>query len=306
MIKDLQIVKYSRWYIGTAVLLVAISLALLFGPGLKLGIDFTGGTLWRLTGGEGISLEAIKGFFETDLGTPEARITYSATDNSYLVRLPVTDEATHQKNFSLLENKFSGINELSFESIGPSIGEELKGNAFRAIILGLIGISLYIAFAFRHVSRPISSWKYGIVTLSTLMHDVIISAGFLALAGILWGVEIDANFIVAMLVIAGFSVHDTIVVFDRIRENLIVQRGQTDFGVIVNSSVSQTIARSINTSVTLIFVLVAMLIIGPSVLFFFMATLLVGTTVGVFSSVFVASPLLLAWERLIKNPRAPK
>jgi len=297
MNRDLQIIKYSRWYLGIAALFVIASLALLFGPGLKLGIDFTGGTLWRLSGSENTSLEAFNDFFETELQVPEARTTYSASDNSYLVRLPVTDESTHQSYLAALDENFPGVSELSFESIGPSIGEELKSNAINAIILGLIGISLYIAFAFRQVSRPISSWKYGVVTLGTLMHDVIISAGFLALAGILWGVEIDANFIVAMLVIAGFSVHDTIVVFDRIRENLISRRGHSGFGEIVNESVSQTIARSINTSFTLVLVLLAMLIIGPPTLFFFIATLLVGTTVGVFSSVFVASPLLLAWER---------
>ncbi|MBS3903069.1 MAG: protein translocase subunit SecF [Anaplasmataceae bacterium] len=297
MIKNLQVVRYSNWYIILALLFVVASLILLFTAGLKLGIEFTGGTLWRFSGGEGMTLETVKQVFEEELEIKDARLTFSPTDGSYLARFPVIDESAHQRNLSLLENSFPGFSELSFESIGPSIGDDLKRNAVQAIILGLIGISLYIAFAFRQVSRPISSWKYGLVTLGTLFHDVIIAAGFLSLAGLLWGVEIDANFIVAMLVIAGFSVHDTIVVFDRIRENLIVERNRSDFGTIIDSSISQTVARSLNTSVTLILVLIALLIIGPSTLQFFIAALLVGTTMGTYSSIFVASPLLLKWER---------
>ena len=137
----------------------------------------------------------------------------------------------------------------------------------------------------------------------TLFHDVVIATGFLIIMGRLFGVEIDANFIVALLVIAGFSVHDTIVVFDRIRENLIVDRSRYDFGTIINNSVNKTLARSVNTSLPLVLVLAAPLIICSSNLFYFVATLLVGTIVGTYSSIFVASPLLLVWQEGLSNKR---
>ncbi len=167
----------------------------------------------------------------------------------------------------------------------------------------LVGISLYVAFAFRKVSRPISSWKYGIITLVTLFHDVSIPAGFLVVLGKLKGVEIDTNSLVALLVIMGFSVHDTIVVFDRIRENLLLDRGRSDFGTVINNSVNQTMARSINTSLTLFLVLIALFIFGPITLKYFILTLLIGTIAGAYSSIFVASPLLQVWQKFSERRR---
>jgi preprotein translocase subunit SecF len=164
--------------------------------------------------------------------------------------------------------------------------------------LVLICISLYIAFVFRKTSFRIKSWKYGLITLLTLFHDVSIPTGFLAFLGWWRGIEIDVNFIVALLVVVGFSVHDTIVVFDRIRENLIVNREKRmSLAEIINYSVNETMARSINTSLTLIFVLVALIILGPPSLIYFALTILIGTVVGTYSSIFVASPLLYLWQK---------
>ncbi len=207
------------------------------------------------------------------------------------------NETDHQKYLSVLKNKIPSFDELSFQSIGPSIGVELRKDALIAIGLVLIGISLYIAFAFRKASRPVSSWKYGIVTLLTLFHDVAIPAGLLALLGHFLKIEIDSNFVVALLVVMGFSVHDTIVVFDRIRENLLKSRGREDFETLINASVNQTLARSINTSLTLILVLVAMYFTGPINLRYFILTLLVGVTTGIYSSIFIASPALLIFGK---------
>ena len=160
----------------------------------------------------------------------------------------------------------------------------------------LIGISLFIAFAFRKVSRPIRSWKYGVVTLVTLFHDVVIPAGLFAYLGRFYGVEADTNFIVALLVVMGFSVHDTIVVFDRIRENLLLGREGAGLAEVVNKSINETLARSINTSVTLVLVLVALLLFGPATLTYFVLAILVGVILGTYSSIFVASPLLVIWH----------
>ena len=166
-----------------------------------------------------------------------------------------------------------------------------------AIVFVLVGISLYIAFAFRKVSRPISSWKYGLVTLITLMHNVAIPAGMMAVLSRYYGVAIDTNFVVALLVVMGFSVHDTIVVFDRIRENIVRSRHDIGFNEIINRSVRETMRRSINTSLTLILVLLALYFMGPVSLKYFILTMLVGTTVGIYSSIFVASPLLTLFDR---------
>jgi len=156
---------------------------------------------------------------------------------------------------------------------------------------------LYIAFAFRKASARISSWKYGIVTFFTLAHDVLIPAGVIALLGHFLGIEIDTNFIVALLVVMGFSVHDTIVVFDRVRENIVsLKQHNVTLSEIINYSVNETFARSVNTSLTLVFVLIALLLFGPESLFYFILTILIGTVVGTYSSIFVASPLLYMWS----------
>mgnify|MGYP003394772846 FL=1 len=164
-------------------------------------------------------------------------------------------------------------------------------------MLVLIGISLYVAFIFRGVSEPVQSWKYGIVTLITLFHDILIPAGLYSYLGYRLGIQIDTNFIVALLTIIGFSVHDTIVVFDRIRESLIRSK-KDDFGILVNRSVTETFARSANTSLTLVVVLIALLIVGPQSLFYFILTILIGILAGTYSSIFVASPLLVLWHNL--------
>ena len=175
---------------------------------------------------------------------------------------------------------------------------ELRAKALWAFLGVILTISLYIAFAFRQVSRPVSSWKYGIVTLGTLFHDALIPLGLIAYLGHTRGEEINTNSIVAILVIIGFSVHDTIVVFDRIRENLRLEKSPSfNFSELVNRSMNQTMIRSLNTSLTLALTLAALLLFGPSNLFYFVLTILVGVVVGTYSSIFIASPLLTLWNR---------
>ncbi|MDO8515633.1 MAG: protein translocase subunit SecF, partial [bacterium] len=254
-------------------IIVAASVAAVGLYGFQEGIDFKGGTLWQFkTGTDTSDLQNIEGILKSDLGASDARINYDLTHGSFLARLPVVDEPTHQRYAEAYKAKYSNFEELGFQSIGPSVGSELRKNSLIALVMVLVGISLYIAFAFRKVYKPVSSWKYGWVTLATLFHDVAIPAGMLAILGHYAHVEIDSNFIVALLVVMGFSVHDTIVVFDRIRENLFLDRGKNDFGHVVNASVNQTMARSINTSLTLILVLIALYVAGPVVLRYFVLT----------------------------------
>ncbi len=290
----MNIISHRKIFLIFSGTLVLVSIAAIIIFGFRPGIDFAGGTLWqiKLTNNQQLTAVNLKDFFVQDAEIKDATI-FPSDNQSFLVRLPHISEEEHQNYLSALKTKFGDIEELRFEVIGPTVGNELKTKAFWAIGLVLLGISLYIAFAFRKVSYPIKSWKYGVITLITLFHDIAIPAGLFAVLGWKFGVEIDTNFIVALLVIMGFSVHDTIVVFDRIRENLLLNRTHSDLSTIINTSVNQTLARSINTSLTLILVLLAMFFFGPLTLKYFILTILVGTIFGTYSSIFVASPLLL-------------
>ena len=291
----MNIIGHRKIFLSFSGILVLASIALILIFGFRLGIDFVGGTMWQIKlaiNDQQLTTDNLKEFFEEDLGVKNITI-FPAENQSFLVRFGHISEEEHQKYLDALKTKFGDIEELRFDGIGPAVGKELRDRAFWAVGLVLLGISLYIAFAFRKVSYPIKSWKYGIITLITLFHDISIPAGMLAILGWKFGVEIDTNFIVALLVIMGFSVHDTIVVFDRIRENLLISRTRLDLPVIINSSVNQTLARSINTSLTLILVLLALFFLGPVALKYFILVILVGTIFGTYSSIFIASPLLL-------------
>lgn len=292
----LRIVSHKGIFLSVSAVLILASVVAIGLFGFKEGVDFKGGTMWQFRTGNPADMSAIEEVLKSELPGKEVRMSY-ASDGSMLARFSEIGETDHQKALVALKTKFASFEELSFQSIGPSVGAALRNRSMLALLLVLVGISLYIAFAFRKVFQPVSSWKYGVVTLATLFHDVAIPAGLLAVLGKYAGVEMDSNFIVALLVVMGFSVHDTIVVFDRIRENLLRERGRGDFSEIVNTSINQTLARSINTSLTLILVLLALYFVGPSALKFFILTLLVGVTTGIYSSIFMASPLLVVWQK---------
>ena len=287
----------KKWlFLGISGALVLASVVAISAYGFREGIDFRGGTLWQVASPDAALTEASLREFLAEQGMEDAVITRENQNGSFHVRIRAITEEEHQADLAALTLKFGGAEELGFQSIGPSIGAELRRRAFWGIGFVLIGISLFIAFAFRKVSRPIRSWKYGVVTLVTLFHDVVIPAGLFAYLGRFYGVEADTNFIVALLVVMGFSVHDTIVVFDRIRENLLLGREGAGLAEVVNKSINETLARSINTSVTLVLVLVALLLFGPATLTYFVLAILVGVILGTYSSIFVASPLLVIWH----------
>lgn len=299
----MNIIGHKWVFLSIGGILIAASLGAIGYYGLREGIDFAGGTLWTLRAEENVSAREIERAMREDLRISDSRISQDPQTGSFLVRFGEVNEVEHQAYLIALKAAIPTIEELSFQAIGPSVGEELRRKSITAIILVLIGISLYIAYAFRKVSRPVASWKYGIITLITLFHDVAVPAGMIAVLGYYAGAEVDSNFVVALLVVMGFSVHDTIVVFDRIRENLSLDRGKSEFGKVVNASINQTLARSINTSLTLILVLLALYFAGPIALRYFVLTLLVGVIMGIYSSVFVASPLLDVWHRAASRGR---
>lgn len=276
---------------GSLIIISAIALILW---GLKFGIEFKGGAILEIAYVNSNRPE-INSVYDSlkNLELNDLRIT-PVGNNGLTLRFRETDEITHQNIIAILTPPTKAIEEKRFSSIGPTVGAELKQNSVRAIILVLLGISLYIAWAFRHVSRPISSWRYGVATLAALFHDLIIPIGLFAFLGHFYGIEIGTNFVVALLVILGFSVHDTIVVFDRIRENL-KRYIHLDFPEIVNQSINETLVRSVSTSFTVLLTLFALLFFGGESLKYFVLTLLVGVFFGTYSSIFIASTLLVSW-----------
>lgn len=295
------VIKYKKIFLSISALLVIAGIVSIAVFGFRPGTDFTGGVLWRISFDEQVSKDEVVQVLQEAGAVDVSVFEDLSQDGLLLVKMKELSEGEKPVLENALEESVGTFEELRFEFVGPTVGEELRSRAIWAVVLVLFAISLYIAFAFRKVSYPISSWKYGIVTLLTLFHDVIIPAGLLAFLGSVNGIELDSNFVVAILFIMGFSVHDTIVVFDRIRENIQHMKKGDVFEEKVGESISQTLIRSLNTSITLIFVLLALLFFGAISLQFFVLTVLVGTLVGTYSSICVASPLLTVWYKFGKN-----
>lgn len=291
MVRIIQKRGYSYAFSGILAVLAIVALSLW---GLRFGIDFTGGSLLELEFKNnrpevGVLSQSLK---DLNLGNI---IIQPVGDKGAILRFRDVTEETHQQILQKLNSAGGELTEKRFETIGPIIGSELKSRAIWAIIIALFFIVSYISWAFRKVSRPVESWKYGMAAIIALAHDLLITIGFFSFLGHFWGVEIESLFVTALLTILGFSVHDTIVVFDRTRENLF--RGVAlSFEETVNKSVNDTIMRSINTSLTTILVLTAMFIFGGESIRYLTLALLFGITIGTYSSIFVASPLIVDWQ----------
>jgi len=284
----MQIIAHKKIFLSIAAILVVASIAAIAIWGLPLGIDFTGGTLLEVEyQGDRPSNDIIREALSPIIGEVQVQPT---GERGIIVRGPVVDEATHQNIIAAL-GSFGELEEVRFDSIGPIIGRELGKKAVTAIVIVLILIILYIAWAFRKVSKPISSWKYGLAAIVALLHDVAIPTGIVAFLGHSGTLQVDAFFITALLTILGFSVHDTIIVFDRIRENLKRLPNET-FETVTNRSVNEVMARSINTSLAIILVLVAVLFLGGETTRNLALVLTLGGIFGTYSSIFVASPIL--------------
>ncbi len=294
----LAIIHHRNIFFSISVIFVGASVLALILWGLNFGIDFKGGSLLQIEyKNEKPANDIIRQKLSPlDLG----EITIQPTgDKGAFLRFKDIDEETHQKILASLGGS-GELEEKRFESVGPVIGQELKSRSFWAILAVLLAIIVYIAYAFRKVSKPVASWRYGVAAIIALAHDVTIPAGIFAVLGHFMGVEVGLLFVTALLTILGFSVHDTIVVFDRIRENL-RKGGTSDFENTVETSINQTISRSINTSLTVILTLLAIYIFGGESTKYFSLTLVIGIFFGTYSSIFIASPLLVSWERIRQN-----
>lgn len=294
------IIKHKFVFLTISAIVLIASIAAVLTYGLKLSIDFKGGTLLQVTYTEGRpSNDLIIPVLKAD-GIHDATVQAIGDTDVSIKSLAITDETRDQVVKDLSIGGKYPLKESAFTTIGPSVGRELTQKAFFAIAFVALAIVLYVAFAFRGVSEPISSWKYGLIAIATLVHDVVIPTGVFAVLGHFIGAEVDTLFVVALLTVLGISVSDTIVVFDRIRENL-KNRVAPTFSETVGKSLSQTFVRSINTSLTVIIVLVALYFFGPAATKNFALVLIVGMAFGTYSSIFVASPLLVLVEQAQKK-----
>lgn len=289
----IQIVRHRRTWYTLSTVLVVLSLIFVFFPGIRFGIDFTGGSLSELEFSQPVSVADLRGTLNA-AGYPEATIQLSG-DRGVLLRTSSLTEDEHQSLLTQIRTAHGDLQELRFDSIGPVIGGELRRTALIGVVLTLVLIGLYVAWAYRKVAGPVAAWKYGFLTILAAFHDVIVAVGAFAIAGHFFGWEVGTSFVAAILTILGYSINDTVVVLDRTRENLL-NRISHDFADTVEQSIHQTFWRSLNTTLTTILALVAIFAFGGESTRPFAFALIVGIAIGAYSSIFLASPLLVSWE----------
>jgi len=304
--KFMQIISHRKIYFSISLILVLASLVSLLLWGLKLGIDFSGGTLMEVEFLEErpSNQQIQEGLADLEL---DQIILQSTGQKGLILRLKDIDEETHQMILAELRKLNSSeesisqiITEKRFESVGPLIGQELKRKASWAIILAMAAIILYIAWAFRKISKPVASWQYGLVAIIALFHDILITLGFFSALGHYWNIEIGLPLVAAFLTILGYSVNNSIVIFDRSRENLL-RSHWTDFEETINQSIEQSVTRCLNTALTTLFVLLAIFLLGGQSIKYFALALIIGIIIGTYSSIFVTSSLIVVWQKWQKK-----
>jgi len=288
----MDIIGKRYWFFGISLVIIIPGLIALALGGIKPGIDFSGGSLIEVQFNSGTAPEpqAVRSVIETVVGD-EVTVQSSGTAGA-LVKLKPIDESTQQQILGALEENFGALTVLQSESVGPAVGSEVAKRAAGAVALAAVAIALYITYAFRRVPN---AFRFGVAAIFSLVHDVLVLIGLEALLGLFLGWEADALFLTAVLTVIGFSVHDTIVVFDRIRENQLLHR-RIPFETVVNHSIVQTLDRSINTTLTVLLTLFAMALFGGVTTRHFIIILLIGMFSGTYSSVFNAAAILVVWE----------
>lgn len=286
----MNIMKYKKiWFAISALIIIpgVISIALW---GLKLSIDFTGGSLMEIQG----TKDSAK---VTEIAKNEGAEVSSIQKTggaALIIRTKEMPEDTHRKVKKKLEEELK-VTETRFETVGPTVSADITRKAFLLIGAASVLIVLFLAYSFRKVPKPVSSWQFGVCAIITLLHDVLVMLGIFSILGHFFHIEVDSMFVVAALTVIGFSVHDTIVVFDRIRENLL-RRGSEDFEELANDSIMETFSRSLNTSFLTLLVLLALYLLGGETTKVFVLALLIGIATGTYSSIFNAAPMLVVWQ----------
>jgi len=299
----MNIISKKRLYYLISLVIIIPGLISLVLYGLRPSIDFTGGSRMRLAFPKQVDEKTTTILKQTFASDNIQIATLQPSDKQVIIRTTPITEKENTKLLSDLQKKIPSFKQEEFETIGPTVGNETTLNAIKAVVVASILIVLYIAWSFRKVPKPTSSWKFGVTAIVALLHDVLVLVGIFSLLGHFFHVEVDSLFITALLTVMGFSVHDTIVVFDRIRENLL--RGTNpSFSQTVNDSMLQTLGRSLNTSLTAMLVLFTLLIFGGETIRWFVIALLVGIASGTYSSIFNAAPLLVSWDEFERKRRA--
>jgi len=297
-----KIIRKTKYWFILSGILMALSIVFISVFGLRLGLDYQGGTAleFNSTNNEKMTLTE-KILKENSISNYQIKESGS---NGVLLKLPTLSNEEHVNLNKKLSEEFGSFSETSYDTVGATISRDLIIKSIWAVVLASLGIIFYIAFAFRRVPKPLSSWKFGTSAVIAIIHDLLITTGFVAIIGhfVPW-MEVDALFITALLTIMGFSVHDTIVVYDRLRENFIKNPHQ-DIDLTTEESVNQTLARSINTSLTVIIVLLALFLLGGGAVKHFVLTLIIGVFFGTYSSIFVAAAIVVTWHRKRKAKTA--
>ncbi|MFA4846394.1 MAG: protein translocase subunit SecF, partial [Patescibacteria group bacterium] len=338
-----RIVQKRKLWFAISGLLILASIFVVPMNGLNLGLDFTGGTLMEIQFSQPLvvdssttpetalveELKAVEANLLSEQGTNETTVTsetsttpaltssateqiavdlgdpivVSSGENTWMIRMKHITNETHEALLTDLEAKFGDLEEIRYNTIGATVGAQMAQKAVIAIILALIAIVFYIAFAFRHIPRHLSPWRFGISAIIALAHDVFIPVGVFAVLGAVLNVQIDALFITALLTIIGFSVHDTIVTFDRIRENVRNQKASEEFEDVANRAINETLSRSINTSGATLMTIAALFFFGAEPIRYFVLALMIGIFIGTYSSIFIATPVLVIWNNRHKVSR---
>lgn len=301
----MSFLRLSRLFLPVSVVLVIASLVLLVVPGPRLSIEFTGGTLMELQ----LPADKTKQDLETAVATlmkdgkPIENPTISVTrTETYFLRIPTLTNEEHTAILNQLKQSLGDVQELQYTTIGPTVGSSLKQRAFWALFAATAAIIAYVAFAFRKIPRSMSPWTFGVVAIIALAHDLIITLGIFTILSYVTTFQVDTLFVSALLSIMGYSVSDTIVIFDRIRDNL-AQDNRSEFGAIADKSLSQTLSRTLNTGLGALIMLFALFFFGSESIRWFILALIVGTIIGTYSSFFVATPLLAYWRRRQANQK---
>jgi preprotein translocase subunit SecF len=297
-----DVVGKRNWYFAFSLLLIVPGVISLFLWGLHLSIDFTGGSRMTLLASQGVNeqrVETVKSIFEEE---KIEIVTLQQSEKRLIIRTKPMTEKQDAVVLKKLDNKDKSLKQEGFETIGPVIGGETTHKAINALIIASILIVFYIAWSFRNVRKPLSSWRFGICAVIALLHDALVVIGIFSLLGHFYGVEIDSLFLTALLTVIGFSVHDTIVVFDRVRENL-RRNIDTPFPQLVNNSILETFVRSLNTSLTAMLVLFTMMLFGGQTTYWFIVALLIGIASGTYSSIFNAAQLLVVWQEFSQRKK---
>jgi preprotein translocase subunit SecF len=284
---------YKFWFFISGIILLFGILSLSIYH-LKLGIDFKGGTQIELQFSQAVDISKVQASLKQE-NLADGQIQ-TAENNSLIIETQTLTTDQHSQLLSAIKQHAGAFTETEYNSIGPVIGKELEQSAFLQLLFVSLGIIFYIGYAFRKVAKPVTSWRFGGAAIIALFHDLLFVLGIFSLLGHFYGVEIDSLFVTAILTVLGFSVHDTIVVFDRVRENLRLYPGHS-IDYVVNHSISQTIVRSLNTSLTVLFVLLSLLLFGGETIKYFVLALFLGIIVGTYSSIFIACPVLVIWQK---------